>query len=80
MQSIDLVTTRNLEKIRPTQARSEQLMKLLMVQCTEISLGSVPLAADDLRARIRVDHRDLCLARRGYSRGGSFGRVALSRT
>jgi hypothetical protein len=35
MQSIDLVTTQNLEKIRPKQALSDQLMKPLMVQCTK---------------------------------------------
>jgi hypothetical protein len=32
MQSIDLVTTQNLERIRPKQALSDQLMKPLMVQ------------------------------------------------
>jgi hypothetical protein len=51
-----------------------------MVQCTEISQGSVPLAAGDPHARIRADCRDSCLARRGYSQGGNFGRVATSRT
>jgi hypothetical protein len=61
-------------------SRSEQLMKLPMVQCTEISQGSVPLAAGDPHARIRADCRDSCLARRGYSQGGNFGRVATSRT
>jgi hypothetical protein len=51
-----------------------------MVQNTEISQDSVPLAAGDPRARIHVGRRDSCLARRGYSWGGSFGRVAISWT
>jgi len=49
---------------------SDQLNDLVMVQCTEISQGSVPLATGDPRARIRAGRRDSCLARSGYSRGG----------
>jgi hypothetical protein len=51
-----------------------------MVQYTEISQGLVPLAAGDPRARIRAGRHDSFLAHRGYSRQGSFGRVAISRT
>jgi hypothetical protein len=74
MQSIDLVNTQNLEKIHPKQARSDQLNGLAMVQYTEISQGSAPLAAGDPRVRIRADRRDLCRARNGYPRGGKRSR------
>jgi hypothetical protein len=74
MQSIDLVTTRNLEKIHPKQARSDQLNGLVMVQYTEISQGSAPLAASDPRVQIRAGRRDSCQTRSGYPRGGKRSR------
>jgi hypothetical protein len=49
---------------------SDQLNDLVMVQCTEISQGSVALAASDPRVRICTGRRDSCWARSGYPQGG----------
>jgi hypothetical protein len=49
---------------------SDQLNDLAMVQCTEISQGSVPLAACNPRIWICAGRRDSCRARSGYPRGG----------
>jgi hypothetical protein len=49
--------------VRTTEAASDGTV-------AKISQGSVPLAAGDPRAQIRVGRRDSCLARNGYSRGG----------
>jgi hypothetical protein len=49
---------------------SNQLNDLAMVQCIEISQGSVPLTAGDPHVRICTGRRDSCWARSGYPRGG----------